>query len=187
MDFQDIECCSTTIFSFLDLQELCRLKLGLWNKTMQQSIHFVICQKKSSSVLYQKILEPHFDKDDLEITPIVFFTTLQKYMHTHHDTQFDFKNFLFHIFNTTQHSQFYLATRGHRLYMVKYLRPTELIMFVQPNHHSVYYTRMFSPSPRQPQPEGEDIMDNHIGYIYQHGEYQKDEAFIRSLMNPTIK
>ena len=63
-------------FIFLDLQELCQLKLGLWNKTIQQSIHFVICQKKSSSVLYQKILEPHFDKDDLEITPIVFFTTL---------------------------------------------------------------------------------------------------------------
>ena len=99
MYFQDIECCSTPIFSFLDLQELSKLKCQLWNKSIYQSIQYVIDQKKTNTILYQTILDPYFDKDDLEKTPIVFFSTLQKYMQSHHDTQFDFKNFLFHIFD----------------------------------------------------------------------------------------
>ena len=192
MYFQDIECCSTPIFSFLDLQELSKLKCQLWNKSIYQSIQYVIDQKKTNTILYQTILDPYFDKDDLEKTPIVFFSTLQKYMQAHHDTQFDFKNFLFYIFDkmtpisppqSPQPPQFYLATRSYRLYMVKYIRPNELILFVQPNDHSVYYTRMISPSPRQHESD-----ENHIGYLYQHGTYQKDSTFIQSLLStqPTI-
>lgn len=196
MYFQDIECCSTPIFSFLDLQELSKLKCQLWNKSIYQSIQYVIDQKKTNTILYQTILDPYFDKDELEKTPIVFFSTLQKYMQSHHDTQFDFKNFLFHIFdkmtpNTALSSlppypplqspkppQFYLSTRSYRLYMVKYIRPNELILFVQPNDHSVYYTRMVSPSPRQHESD-----EHHIGYLYQHGAYQKDSTFIQSLLS----
>ena len=192
MYFQDIECCSTPIFSFLDLQELSKLKCQLWNKSIYQSIQYVIDQKKTNTILYQTILDPYFDKDDLEKTPIVFFSTLQKYMQAHHDTQFDFKNFLFHIFDkmtpisppqSPQPPQFYLATRSYRLYMVKYICPNELILFVQPNDHSVYYTRMISPSPSQHESD-----ENHIGYLYQHGVYQKDSTFIQSLLStqPTI-
>lgn len=189
MNYENIECCSTTIFRFIDLQELCKLKIKIGNKTIHKSIHYLIQEKMKSTLLYKTILTSYFPLKPLETTPIIFFSTLQSYLQRG-ERQFDFKMFLFHVFDrildSHTYNQFYLATRNYRLYMVKKINYNEIILFIQPNYNSVYYTKMYRPSRIESSTLLNIDTELLCGYIYKDNTYEKEPEFIWSLFKPLI-
>lgn len=187
MYYQDIECCTSTIFSFFNIQELCRHKLGIWNKCIQHSIDYNISHKIRQTLLYNKILNPYLSKINLKNTPIIFFSVLEKYIKHHTYTKFNLKTILMHIFDKLKKDmnnpidQFYLCTRKQHLYMVKKLCKHEIVLLIQPNIQCIYYTKLHSFPPNT-------IQNNNtsFGYLYKNETYQKDSDFIQNLINPTL-
>ena len=191
MYFEKIECCSTIIFSFFNLHELCKLKTTLWNKTIQTSVAFLLFQYKTNHILYKNILSKQYTAQQINDTHILFFTDHYLCQSIYHD----FKSFLFGVFQNMITSvpasapapapapdHFYLATRQFRLFFVQLIDPQTLIIFIQMDNHSIFYTIMTKgnsqapPPAPQPQPAPDTT-----GYLIKNNEQVQDDAFILSL------
>ena len=186
MYFEEIDCCSTIIFSFFNLHELCKLKTTLWNKTIQKSVAFLLFQYKTNHILYKNILSKQYTAQQINDTHILFFTD-------HYLCQsiyYDFKSFLFGVFQTMTTSSsapgpapdhFYLATRQFRLFFVQLKDPQTLIIFIQMDNHSIFYTLMTKKNSQPHAPHPPHLSRDTTGYLIKNNEQVQDDAFILSL------
>tara|TARA_B100000424_G_C22865188_1_gene460838 strand:+ start:266 stop:826 length:561 start_codon:yes stop_codon:yes gene_type:complete len=179
MTFESIECCYTTVFSFLELDELCHINKYIWNHCIHESLTYNIQLHRIDNMLYTEILSNIFTQKDMLQCSILFY--IEHYLKNKNNH--NFKKFLFDIFDTYMEnkpktSYFYLATRQHRLFFAYKVNNNIIIVFVQIGISAIFYTIFTRNIDTIAIPQTEYLVDNKIK--------MKDNAYIRSLFFPNI-
>ncbi len=182
MEFELIQCCCSSVLSYLNLYELCQMNVCIWNKSIQESLNYLLLEYKTNHVMYRSILCHKFSQKEIQKCEILFF--IEHYLN---QTKYrDFKSFLFGMFEDLFSSMpepkyFYLSTRRYRLFFIYQISKDIILILVQICNHSIFYNI----SIRNQNDEIQSSLPL-TGYLIQNNKPIRDKTFILSLFSSSI-
>jgi hypothetical protein len=186
MEFERIQCCSSSIFSYLNLHELFKMNQCIWNKSIQESIRYLIVKSKTEHIMYKVIISKVCALNEIKQCAILFF--IDHYLNQKKYS--NFKIFLFGMFDTKLKgtkcpNYFYLATRQYRLFFIYRIDESTILILIQINDQSVFYNILKRDLHEHTYTDTQNAIPL-TGYLIKNKNKLRDNTFITSLFSPSI-
>lgn len=158
--FDSISFAFFDIFSFLNIEELNKLKIKKINHELDNIVKLNINSYKKSNIIYKILLKPK--NIDILDSKIYFFKNeviTNKYK--------NFKSFLFELIKRNNYKSFFLSSVRYRLHYVIAINEENLLVLCDDNMGNIYYNGFYL-NYRTIIPYTNDHDEKLCGYVYKN-------------------